>query len=254
MEPNQRLPHARATTTDGGLTLIEVSRIYPAVTPVVALTATSLHIESGEMIGVTGRSGSGKSTLLNLLGLLDKPSTGRYEVDGVNTGSLSEIELTALRAWHFGFIFQDYHLLPDRTAQENVELALAYRRCPAKERRMRAARALASVEMSHRKDAFPNTLSGGEAQRVAIARAIVHEPRVLLCDEPTGNLDSTRSGLVMDILYTMAREGLTVVIATHDDLIAKTLPRCLRLEDGRVTDLVQRSPESSSQENFGERR
>ncbi len=233
------MPETRTTVhleSESLLSFRDIERVYPGETPVHALNATTLSIDKGEIIGLVGRSGSGKSTLLNILGLLDKPTGGSYRVQGVDTGNLSEAERTALRSWCFGFVFQNYHLLGDRTAQENVELALTYRHLPIRERRSRAAEALDRVDMSHRRHSYPGTLSGGESQRVAIARALVQSPTVLLCDEPTGNLDQQRSDLIVELLRGLGQNGPAVVIATHDQEIAAALPRCLTVSDGNVSD------------------
>jgi len=171
------------------LRLDAVEVTYPAAVPVHALRPTTLTIGAGELVAVVGRSGSGKSTLLNVLGLLERPTAGRYTVRGADTGNLSEAALTSLRGLQFGFVFQAHHLLVDRTVRENTELALLYRHTTAAQRRARAIEALERVGMTHRLDALPGTLSGGERQRVTVARALAQRPRVLLCDEPTGALD-----------------------------------------------------------------
>jgi putative ABC transport system ATP-binding protein len=218
------------------LELKGIGRTYPGEVPVQALLPTSLRIQSGEMLALTGRSGSGKSTLLNVLGLLDRPTAGSYIVRGVNTALLPEGGLTSLRAAEFGFVFQAYHLLADRTAMENAEMGLVYRARPARERRDRAEWALRRVGLGHRLDSLPRALSGGERQRVAIARALTQEPRVLLCDEPTGNLDRQNAELVTQLLADLSADGLTVLIATHDEQIAAAMPRVLHIDDGHVTD------------------
>jgi putative ABC transport system ATP-binding protein len=218
------------------LSLRGVSRVFRGPMAVQALRPTDLRIDPGELVGIVGRSGSGKSTLLNVLGLLDRPSTGLYRIRGLDAGRLSEPQRTALRSRHFGFVFQRFHLLADRTVQENVELALLYRGCPRALRRRRAAEALERVGLSHRLHAFPSTLSGGECQRVALARGVAQAPRVLLCDEPTGNLDRSNSDLVVSLLRELNAGGLTVVLVTHDADIAATLPRCLRIDDGTVSE------------------
>lgn len=205
----------------------------------LALRPTSLEIEKGELIGVVGRSGSGKSTFLNVLGLLDKPTGGKYSIRGIETGLLSEIERTSLRSWHFGFVFQQFHLLSDRTAVENVELGLLYRGVSRRQRRQRALEALDRVGVLHRRNAFPDTLSGGEKQRVAIARAISQSPLVLLCDEPTGNVDQTNSDNIIELLREINRQGVTVVIVTHDQEIASKLPRLITVSDGEVTERLK---------------
>jgi putative ABC transport system ATP-binding protein len=218
------------------LELDGIGRTYPGAVPVQALLPTSLRIRSGEMLALTGRSGSGKSTLLNVLGLVDRPTVGSYIVRGVNTTVLPEGGLTSLRAAEFGFVFQAYYLLADRTAMENAEIGLLYRGRPARERRDRAEWALRRVGLAHRMQSLPRALSGGERQRVAIARALTQEPRVLLCDEPTGNLDRQNADMVTQLLADLSADGLTVVIATHDQQIAAAMPRVLHIEDGYVVD------------------
>jgi putative ABC transport system ATP-binding protein len=209
---------------------------YPGAVPVRALRPVALRFAAGEMVAVAGRSGSGKSTLLNVLGLLDRPTQGRYLVRGVDTSLLSESALTALRGREFGFVFQSFHLLADRTTAENAELGLLYRGMSAWQRRAEACDALERVGLGHRLSAMPGTLSGGEQQRVAIARALAQRPRVLLCDEPTGNLDRKNAELVTDLLRDLAAEGLTVITVTHDIHIASAMPRRLDIDDGVVTE------------------
>lgn len=220
------------------LTLESVERTYDGPTPVHALLPTSLVVERGETLSVVGRSGSGKSTLLNILGLLDRPSRGTYRIAGIEVGSLSEAKRTALRARHFGFVFQRHHLLADRTVEENVELGLLYRKWPTSRRRAVALDAMAQVGIDHRARAMPTTLSGGEAQRAAIARALAQTPSVLLCDEPTGNLDSETAAHIADLLLGLQHSGLTVVIVTHDDRLALRAARRLEVSDGRVREGV----------------
>jgi putative ABC transport system ATP-binding protein len=174
--------------------------------------------------------------MLNVLGLLERPTCGEYRVGVLNTGHLNERSLTALRGAHFGFVFQSSHLLADRTAQENVELPLLYRRMSRRTRGALAGEALERVGLSHRRQALPGTLSGGERQRVTIARALAQRPHVLLCDEPTGALDRANSQVVLDLLHRLNQDGLTVVIVTHDESITEELPRRLRLDDGFVTE------------------
>ena len=222
--------------------LADAAVTYPGPVPVRALRPVSLRFAAGEMVAVAGRSGSGKSTLLNVLGLLDRPTQGRYLVRGVDTSLLSESGMTSLRASEFGFVFQTFHLLADRTAAENAELGLLYRGMGAWQRRAAACEALQRVGLGNRLTALPGTLSGGERQRVAIARALAQRPRVLLCDEPTGNLDRRNSEMVTELLAGLAAEGLTVMVVTHDLQIAEAMPRCLDIDDGVVTEREQVSP------------
>jgi putative ABC transport system ATP-binding protein len=216
------------------LELVNVSRTYHDGYAVHALLPTTLSIMGGEYIAITGPSGAGKSTLLNILGLLDRPSTGTYRVGGVDVTGLREASLGAIRGGVFGFVFQAFHLLAGRTALENVELGMVYGKRSTRQRRRRAAETLDRVGLSARAHADPRTLSGGERQRVAIARAIAAGPRVLFCDEPTGNLDSASTNTVLDLLRELNADGLTVVVVTHDREVAAQAPRGLTVNDGRV--------------------
>lgn len=218
------------------LTLTGVGRTYPGSPPVHALRDATFSVGSGEVVGIVGRSGSGKSTLLNVLGLLDLPTSGDYRVDGQPVDALSDREQTVLRARFFGFVFQQSFLLPALTAQENVELGLRPRRLAPAERRQRAIEALAQVGVSHRRRFLPGEMSGGEGQRVAIARALAQRPRVLLCDEPTGNLDERTSSEVLQTLIDNQPPDVAVVLVTHDMGIARTLPRLLSVRDGAVSE------------------
>jgi putative ABC transport system ATP-binding protein len=212
-----------------------VGHTYPGHQPVTALHPTDLVIEAGEYVTVVGPSGSGKSSMLNLLGLLDRPTSGVYELDGIDVGALGERDRTAIRARRIGFVFQAFHLLPQRTAVENVALALLYRGVAASRRYALARDALARMGMAHRMEAPPNQLSGGERQRVAIARALVAEPDLLLCDEPTGNLDSVTAGTVLSLIDAVHASGQTIVMSTHDPDVAARSSRTLRIHDGVVT-------------------
>ncbi|HEX8626626.1 MAG TPA: ABC transporter ATP-binding protein [Catenuloplanes sp.] len=199
-----------------------------------ALDHVDLDIRGGDWLAIVGRSGSGKSTLLNILGLLDRPDTGRYELLGTDISRSPEAQLCALRAHHFGFVFQAFHLIEHRTVAENVALGAVYVGWSRKRREARAAAVMDRLGLSHRATARPNTLSGGERQRVAIARALMGEPRLLLCDEPTGNLDSENAANVMSVLADLHADGITVVVVTHDAEVAATAGRVIRLRDGRV--------------------
>ncbi len=218
------------------LTLTDVRRTYPGSPPVHALRDATFSVGAGEVLGIIGRSGSGKSTLLNLLGLLDLPTSGDYRVDGQPAARLSDREQTALRGQFFGFVFQQSFLLPTLSAQENVELGLRPRRLAPVERRERAIETLAQVGLSHRRRFLPREMSGGECQRAAIARALAQRPRVLLCDEPTGNLDERTSSEVLQTLIENQAPDVAVVIVTHDMGIARTLPRLLSVRDGAVSE------------------
>jgi ABC-type lipoprotein export system ATPase subunit len=206
--------------------------VRPDGEAVVALGGVSLRIERGEMVAVVGSSGSGKSTLMNVLGLLDRPTTGAYRLDGEDVAGLGVDALARLRNQRIGFVFQAFHLLPRTSALENVELPLLY--SERADLAGRGERALAAVGLADRARHSPAELSGGQQQRVAIARALVNEPDLLLADEPTGNLDARSAGEVMAILQRLHREGRTVVLVTHDAELARCCRRIVRLEEGRV--------------------
>ena len=208
-----------------------------------ALDGVSLEIGAGELVVVAGPSGSGKSTLLHLLGTLDDPDGGRVLVEGRDVATLSERERTLLRRRRLGFVFQAFHLVPVLSALENVEYPLVVDGVGRRERRERAAAALASVGLAHRLGHRPDRLSGGERQRVAIARALVHRPRAVLADEPTGNLDSDNAARVFELLADLGREvRATVVVSTHDPALIARASRIVRLHDGRVADETPRTP------------
>jgi macrolide transport system ATP-binding/permease protein len=202
--------------------------------PIAAVRGVDLTIHQGEYVALSGPSGSGKSTLVNLLGLLDRPDDGSYFFEGIDTTRVSDAELAALRAERIGIVFQDFHLLPYRSATENVALGLLYRGIRRPERYKLARAALDRVGLRHRLEALPLTLSGGERQRVAIARALVGEPALLLCDEPTGNLDSAATSSLLDVIDHLHESGLTVMVITHDQQVAARAERRLSMRDGRV--------------------
>ena len=199
-----------------------------------ALRGVSLELARGEMVAIMGASGSGKSTTLNIIGTLDRPTSGRYYLAGEPVESLAEEELSELRNRRIGFVFQSFHLLPRLTALANVELPMVYAAAPRRERRERARAALARVGLSDREDHLPNQLSGGQQQRVAIARAIVNEPLLLLADEPTGALDSATTRQVMDLFTSLHDDGITVVLVTHDAAIARYAERVVTFADGDI--------------------
>jgi len=199
-----------------------------------ALKSVSLTIDAGEHVAVVGPSGSGKSTLLHIVGCLDRPTRGRYLLEGREVGALSEEERSLIRRHRIGFVFQFFHLLPRLSALGNVELPMLFAGTPAEQRRERAAEALRSVGLSHRANHRPDQLSGGERQRVAIARAVVMEPAVLLADEPTGNLDRAAAAEVMELIERMNARGLTLVVVTHDPAIAGRAARVVRMDDGEI--------------------
>ncbi|WP_243288041.1 ABC transporter ATP-binding protein [Geothrix terrae] len=214
-----------------------VWRTYPVGEGVVhALRDVSLTIAPGEHVALIGPSGSGKSTLLHILGCLDRPSQGRYCFEGRDVVALPEAERSLLRRTRIGFVFQFFHLLPRLTAQGNVELPMLFGGVPREERKARAAQALASVGLLPRAGHRPDQLSGGERQRVAIARAVVMNPAVVLADEPTGNLDRASAQDVMGVLEAMNRQGLTLVVVTHDPLLAARAKRVVHLADGVLAD------------------
>jgi ABC-type lipoprotein export system ATPase subunit len=211
-----------------------VGRTYGSDPPVEALRGVDLAIHGGEWVAIVGPSGSGKSTLLNILGCLDHPTVGTYRIDGLDVSRLSDAELTAVRARSIGFVFQSFHLLGYRTALENVMLAELYAGGLRNGRRERALAALERVGMADRREFLPTKLSGGEQQRVAIARALRGSPSLLLCDEPTGNLDSANTASLMSLFDALARQGLTLVVVTHDEEVAATAGRVVRIVDGRI--------------------
>lgn len=204
-----------------------VTSIYTAVKGV------NLTVADGEFVSVVGPTGCGKSTLLNMLGLLDAPTTGSIEIDGQKTGGMKDKQLAAFRNRTLGFVFQSFHLIPTLSVLDNVELPLLYRHVPSKERRRAAEEVLARVGLSHRMKHFPSQLSGGQCQRVAIARAIIGNPKIILADEPTGNLDSKMGAEVMDILHGLNRDdGRTIVMVTHNEEQARQTSRIIRFFDG----------------------
>jgi putative ABC transport system ATP-binding protein len=201
-----------------------------------ALHGVDLTIDRGDYLAVIGPSGSGKSTLLNILGCLDRPSSGSYSFGDRNVDRLSDFERTKLRQNEIGFIFQFFHLLPRLTAQANVELPMLFAGVGRNERRRRASDALSSVGLADRMHHRPDQLSGGQRQRVAIARAVVMDPGLMLADEPTGNLDKTSASEVMDLLDAMNREGQTVVLVTHDPEVAARAKSTVRMDDGEIVE------------------
>jgi putative ABC transport system ATP-binding protein len=215
-----------------------VARTYPGPPPIPALLPTSLRVGRGDHVAIVGPSGAGKSTLLNVLGLLDRPTSGHYLFDGIDVGSLGDAELTALRGRRIGFVFQAFHLIPYRTALENVALAQVYARTKRADRIAEARAALAEVGLDHRVHALPTTLSGGEQQRVAIARAIMGNPSLLLCDEPTGNLDSETALAILDVLDRLHGAGIAIVVITHDSAVAGRAGRTVTIRDGCLTEAV----------------
>jgi ABC-type lipoprotein export system ATPase subunit len=214
--------------------LDDLSRTFGTDPPVHALCDVELMIWPGEWIAIVGPSGSGKSTLLNILGLLDRQTSGMYHFNGVNVDELDDLRRAGLRGQRIGFVFQSFHLLPHRTVLENVMLAELYIGAPREGRKARALSALERVGIADRADFLPTKLSGGQQQRAAIARALMGQPSLLLCDEPTGNLDSQNANSVLDVFAQLSAEGLTLAVITHDDNVASRAHRRVRIVDGRI--------------------
>jgi putative ABC transport system ATP-binding protein len=232
-------PSASAAGSSRQTPTIRLENIYKTYDlgeiQVPALRSVSLEIYPGEFVAVMGASGSGKSTLMNIVGCLDRPTKGRYLLDGKDVSSLTKDELAAIRSHKIGFVFQQFNLLPRTSALENVELPTIYAGVPVEERARRAQEALKRVGLAERAGHFPSQLSGGQQQRVAIARALVNNPSLLLADEPTGNLDSRTSVEIMEILQGLNdQHGLTVVIVTHEPDIAQYAKRALEFRDGKL--------------------
>ncbi len=214
----------------------DIGKIYSTGTiEVEALKNVNLSIEKGEFVSVMGPSGSGKSTLMNIVGCLDRSTSGFYQLDGVDISKLDDVALAKIRNLKIGFVFQSFNLLPRITALQNVELPMIYAGVPKKERRGKAMEALDRVGLTERKDHKPNELSGGQKQRVAIARALVNTPAIILADEPTGNLDSASGEDIMAVFQGLNREGVTIVLVTHEPDIATHTKRVVKFRDGRLT-------------------
>lgn len=216
--------------------LNDVWRIYNegAEEPVYALQGVSLSIKHGEYSAIVGTSGSGKSTLMNIIGCLDRPTRGSYILDGMDIENRSDDELATIRNKTVGFVFQQFNLLGSMSALKNVMLPLVYAGIPGKERKIRAELALKEVGLENRMQHRPNELSGGQQQRVAIARAIVNRPSILLADEPTGALDSTTASEIMDLFGRLVKEGMTVILVTHDPETASRANRIIKVRDGKI--------------------
>lgn len=239
-------------------TLVEVQdmcKIYnPGENEVRALDHVNLKIQTGEFVAIIGHSGSGKSTLMNMLGCLDVPTSGQYFLNGKDVSHMTDDELSDIRNMEIGFIFQGFNLIPNLTAQENVELPLIYRGVGRKEREALAIESLDIVGLSHRMDHKPSEMSGGQQQRVAIARAIAAKPPVILADEPTGNLDSKSTQEIMNVLKDLHKSGRTVILITHDDEIAAQVKRVIRIKDGRIEADFMNEGESDEHEDEMEKR
>lgn len=201
---------------------------------VQALKKINLTIEKGEYVAIMGQSGSGKSTLMNVLGCLDRPTEGTYILDGIEVMHQSADELSYIRNKKIGFVFQSFNLIPRTSAMKNVELPMIYAKMPRRQRKKRAEELLTKVGLEKRLDHMPNELSGGQRQRVAIARALANEPPILLADEPTGNLDSASSVEIMELFTELNKEGVTVIVVTHEDDIAEFTNRIIRFQDGNI--------------------
>lgn len=228
------------------LTMNNLSRIYRTDTiQTHALRDFNLDVQAGEFVAVTGPSGSGKSTFLNVAGLLDNFDEGSYELDGINVKGLSDNELSRLRNEKIGFIFQNYNLIPDYSIFDNVDMPLRYRGFSAKERKRRIEQALETVGLASRQNYLPSQLSGGQQQRVAIARALAGEPKILLADEPTGNLDSLMARQVMELLHDLNQQGATIIMVTHDPDQAREVSRNVQIIDGQITDYRIYNPQEN---------
>ncbi len=213
--------------------LDSITKVYKmGRTQLAALRGISLLIEQGEMVSIIGPSGSGKSTLMNIIGCLDKPTSGRYRLDGLEVNGLSDNKLAEIRNRKIGFVFQSFNLLPRNTALSNVELPLLY--CGVGNRRQRALQALESVGLSHRVKHTPSELAGGEQQRVAIARALINNPSLILADEPTGNLDTQTSKEIMLLFQKLNQQGITIALVTHEPYIAAYTQRTIKIRDGQI--------------------
>jgi putative ABC transport system ATP-binding protein len=220
------------------LELENITKVYKAgQTEVPALRGISCRIESGEMVSIIGPSGSGKSTLMNIIGCLDKPTSGQYRLDGIEVSELNDNQLAEIRNKKIGFVFQSFNLLPRTTALANVELPLIY--SGVSNRRQRALQVLESVGLAHRVTHRPSELAGGEQQRVAIARALVNNPSLILADEPTGNLDTRTSQEIMAIFKKLNEQGMTIVLVTHEPDIAAYTQRTIKLRDGQIEESVR---------------
>lgn len=236
--PNQLTPSSRAIAAEKKATIIRLEDVYKVYSmgdvEVRALNGISLTVEQGEYCAIMGASGSGKSTAMNVIGCLDRPTSGHYELDGVDVSQLADADLAGIRNRKIGFVFQQFHLLAQLTALENVMLPMVYAGVPVSERRERATDALKRVGLENRMKNKPTQLSGGQQQRVAIARAIVNQPVLLLADEPTGALDSRTTAEVIDIFSQLNASGMTVVMVTHEPEVARLTQRIVWFRDGEV--------------------
>ncbi len=216
------------------LELRGVTKSYDGDPPIEVLKGIDLTIEEGELVAIVGPSGSGKSTLLNMMGALDRPTSGDVLIDGAVVNGLGDSSLSGVRGRRLGFVFQQFHLLAGLTATENVATGLLYHGSSARERKAQAREALTRVGLGHRLDQKPGKLSGGERQRVAIARALLGDPAIVLADEPTGNLDSTTTGEIVELFLELNQQGSTIVMITHDPDLARSMPRVVEILDGEI--------------------
>jgi putative ABC transport system ATP-binding protein len=221
-----------------------ISKVYDTgAVQVHALRDVNLSIEQGDFVAIMGQSGSGKSTLMNILGCLDRPTSGVYELDGINISKMESRELSSIRNKKIGFVFQSFNLIPRTSSLKNVELPMIYAKIGKKERRERAIELLEKVGLGERLDHMPNEISGGQKQRIAIARALANKPAIILADEPTGNLDTSSSEEIMNIFTELNKEGVTVIVVTHEDNIAKYTKRTIRFRDGQIIEDRRRGSE-----------
>ena len=237
--PGNTTVAARAGVAAGGgeapvLELEDAAKTYPGEPPVAALRGVDLSLRQGELVGIVGPSGSGKTTLLQLMGTLDRPTSGRVRVTGLDVAAMADDDVAYLRASRIGFIFQQFFLAEHATVLDNVADGLLYAGIPVRQRRERAAAALELVGLAQRPRALPTQLSGGQRQRVAIARALVGEPAIVLADEPTGNLDQATGHAILALIDQLHQAGSTIVVITHDQAIADRMPRKVEILDGRI--------------------
>lgn len=212
-----------------------VSKVYDTgAVQVHALRDVTLSIDEGDFVAIMGQSGSGKSTLMNILGCLDRPTSGVYELDGLNISEMESRELSYIRNKKIGFVFQSFNLIPRTSSLKNVELPMVYAKVGKKERQKRAIELLEKVGLGERLDHMPNEISGGQKQRIAIARALANKPAIILADEPTGNLDTSSSEEIMNLFTELNNEGVTVIVVTHEDNIAEYTKRIIRFRDGQI--------------------